>query len=217
MSRHLPPSIVLIGASTGGTRVLPEILSRLPLLPACIVIVQHMPKFINESLARSLAKNTPAKVRLAQDGDSLAEGLILLAPSGVHCRLIRNRNLCLAPGEPVNFVCPSIDVLMRSAQPPAGQQRLIGVLLTGMGNDGAAGLLHIKTLGGLTMAQNQASCAVYGMPAVAARLGCVDYELPPVEIARRLEAITLRQGNQNFALTSGSAGAKSWADARDRW
>ena len=178
--------LVIIGASTGGTRAVTEIIQSLPRLPASILIVQHMPKYINASLVRSLSQCAAAPVRLVQDGDSLEEGKIFLAPSEVHCRIVNNRTCCLTPGGRVNYVCPSIDVTMTSLRPPVSGQRLIGVILTGMGKDGAAGLAHMKRLGSLTIAQNEATCAVYGMPAEAVRLGCVDRVLPPKQIALEL-------------------------------
>jgi two-component system chemotaxis response regulator CheB len=130
---------------------------------------------------------------LARDGDVLEDGLTLLAPSGVHCTFDRNQSLKLTPGEKVNYVCPSIDVTMLSLTPPALGMRLAGVILTGMGKDGAAGLAHIRKAGGLTLAQNKATCAVYGMPAEAVKLGAVMHELPPEGIVRTLA---------NFALQS---------------
>lgn len=181
-----PASLVLIGASTGGNRVLTQLVTLLPRLPAATVIVQHMPKFINASFARTLSLNARVEVRLAEDGEVLQEGCIYLAPSERHCILVENRLLRLNSGAPVNFVCPSADVLMQSAQPPVHGQRLIGVLLTGMGKDGAAGLAHLKRLGGLTIAQDQASCTIYSMPAEAVRLGCVDHQLCPEKIAELL-------------------------------
>lgn len=179
-----PPPLVIIGASTGGPRVLGEILELLPPLSACLVIVQHMPKFINASLARTLSRQARTEVRLAQDGEMIQAGQVLLAPSEQHCTFAGNRMLRLAPGPQVNFVCPSIDVTMQSLTAPPGSQRLIGVLLTGMGRDGAAGLAHLKNLGALTIAQNQATCAVYGMPAEAVKLGCVDHVLSPERMVR---------------------------------
>jgi two-component system, chemotaxis family, protein-glutamate methylesterase/glutaminase len=207
-----PRSIILIGASTGGTRVLAEIIGRLPRLPACIVIVQHMPAFINASFVRTLSRSTPAEVRLARHGDRLHDGLILLAPSDLHCTLLANRSICLAPGVAVNYVCPSVDLLMQSARKQVGLQQLIGVLLTGMGKDGAAGMLHIRNLGGFTIAQNRGSCAVHGMPAEAVNLGCVDVELPPLSIARLLEAKTT--GLQHHAADAPAARLRSADPAR---
>lgn len=177
---------VVIGASTGGPRVLSELLSLLPPLRACVVIVQHMPKFINPSFVRSLSRAARREVSLAKDGEALMDGSILVAPSEVHCSFVRNARIRLAPGPGVNYVCPSIDVTMQSLDPPPGPGRLVGVLLTGMGKDGAAGLAHIKRLGGHTLAQNKETCAVYGMPAEAVKLGCVDHQLPPQSIAQVL-------------------------------
>ncbi len=181
-----PRCLIVIGASTGGTRVVPHLLEGLPLASASVLIIQHMPKFINASVTRSLSQHTAAEVRLAGDRDELAPGQVLLAPSEVHCTLVQNCSVRLHAGPQVNYVCPAIDVTMQSLRPPAPGQKLIGVLLTGMGKDGAAGLAHIKQLGGLTIAQNKATCAVYGMPAAAVKLGCVDYELPPEQIATLL-------------------------------
>lgn len=181
-----PGTLIVIGASTGGPKVLGDMLALLPPLRACVVIVQHMPAFINASFVRTLARQACMDVRLAQDGDSLDEGVVLVAPSDFHLLFGRNRSAHIASGPQVNYVCPSIDVTMQSLQPPTPGQRIIGVLLTGMGRDGAAGLAHIKRLGGLTVAQDEASCAVWGMPAQAVKLGCVDYELPPESIVALL-------------------------------
>lgn len=185
-----PSSLIVIGASTGGPKVLGEMLAMLPPLHAGIVIVQHMPAFINASFARTLARQSSMEVRIAQDGDAVNEGVILLAPSGFHLHLIRNRSIHLAEGPQVNYVCPSVDVAMNSLTAPTRGQRLIGVLLTGMGRDGAAGMAHVKRIGGITVTQDEASCAVWGMPAQAVKLGCVDYELPPASIVSLLVRAT---------------------------
>lgn len=179
-------TIVIIGASTGGTRLLPEMLATLPPLPAAFLIVQHMPPFIAASFLRTLAASTAMKVTMARDGADLASGEIALVPGGVHCSLANNQTLKVGPGPKVNFVCPSIDVAMQSLKAPVNGQRLFAILLTGMGRDGAAGMAHIKSLGGTTIVQDKRSCAVYGMPAEAVRLGCVDYQLAPAQITRLL-------------------------------
>jgi two-component system chemotaxis response regulator CheB len=179
-----PCPLLVIGASTGGTRVLPDLIAPLSQYGATIVIVQHMPRYINASLVRTLGRHAACPVSLVRDGDRLEPAHVYVAPSEVHCTFVNNRGLRLAPGPTVNYVCPSIDVTMQSLRPPDPGQVLIGILLTGMGRDGASGLVHLKQLGGTTFAQNQASCAVYGMPAEAVKLGCVDHLLPPLEIAR---------------------------------
>ena len=180
------PNLIIIGGSTGGTRVLSAMLGMLPRLRAAVLIVQHLPKFINNSFAASLCREARTEVRLAQDGDRLEDGSIYVAPSDVHCTVVRNRLIALHPGPKVNYVCPAIDVTMQSVCAPRYGARLIGVLLTGMGRDGAAGMAHLKKLGALTIAQDEASCAVYGMPAEAVQLGCFDYQLPPERIVQLL-------------------------------
>lgn len=180
------PNLVIIGGSTGGTRVLSQMLGLLPPLRAAVLIVQHLPKFINNSFAANLRREAGVEVTLAADGDRLEEGSIYVAPSEVHCLVVRNSRIALRAGPKVNFVCPAIDVTMQSVLAPRAGTRLIGVLLTGMGRDGAAGMAHLKKLGALTIAQNEASCAVYGMPAEAVQLGCIDYQLPPERIAQLL-------------------------------
>jgi len=179
-------SIVVIGSSTGGTRVLTHLMACLPALSACVVVVQHMPRFINPSFCRTLAGVSRNPVRLAQDGDLLEPGLILVAPSEVHCTIVQNRQVRLVAGPAVNWVCPAIDVTMQSLTPPAPGGELVGVLLTGMGKDGAVGLGYIRSLGGTTIAQTEATCAVYGMPGEAVRLGNADYEMSPDGVARFL-------------------------------
>jgi two-component system, chemotaxis family, protein-glutamate methylesterase/glutaminase len=177
--------LMIIGASTGGTRVLPEILRRLPPLQAAVLVVQHMPRFINASFVRTLGRCWAGEARLAAEGDSLEDGLLLLAPSQVHCTLQGNQRIHLEAGPKVNFVCPAIDVTMKSLQAPL-RVPVTGVLLTGMGQDGAEGLLHLRQLGAETLCQDQPSCAVYGMPAAAMALGAAEYQLTPAQIADRL-------------------------------
>ena len=142
-----PRNLVVIGSSTGGTRVLNELFKQLPCLPASVVIVQHMRKFINVSLVRTLSQYTPMAVQLARAGDQLTEGGVFIAPSELHCTLVSNSTVHLEPDPKVNNVCPSIDVTMQSTNPPCDGQRLMGVLLTGMGKDGAAGLAPMKQVG----------------------------------------------------------------------
>jgi two-component system chemotaxis response regulator CheB len=149
-----------------------------------------MPAFINEAVAGSLARAWWGEARLAADGDVLEDGLLLLAPSERHCVLIGNRRIALVDGEKVNFCRPSIDVTMGSVEAVPGISST-GVLLTGMGRDGARGLLHMRDLGARTVVQDEASSAVYGMPAEAVRLGAAEYVLAPRRIA---ELLTRGQG-----------------------
>lgn len=178
-----PLNLVIIGASTGGTRILPIILARLKPLKACLLIVQHMPEFINGSFVKTLGTYCCMPVRLARNGDALQNGSVIVAPGGIHCSVVQNKSIRLWAGERVNFVCPSVDVTMKSVLPPGPGETLTGIILTGMGRDGAAGTIHVKQLGGRTIAQDHASSAIFGMPDEAARTGCVDQILNPAEIS----------------------------------
>ena len=182
------PALIIIGASTGGTRVLPDLLVRLPQLQACVLIIQHMPAFISANVARTLADTSKMPLRLAADGDELTAGQVLVLPGDQHGVLTQgNRVLRLTADPRVNFVRPSIDVTMLSVAPSPGQ-RLAGVILTGMGKDGAAGIRHLKGLGATTFAQNEDTCAVFRMPQKAIETGCVDHVMPPGAIAESLVA-----------------------------
>jgi len=124
-------------------------------------------------------------VKLAENGEMIRDGVIYIALSGVHLELNNNRKIRLFKDEKVNFVCPAIDVAMNSII-PWGDDRIIGVILTGMGKDGAQGLFHIKNIGGLTIAQDEESSIVYGMPKAAYETGAVDLVLPPEQIRQKL-------------------------------
>ena len=177
--------LVVIGSSSGGPKILRQLLTELPVVDACILIVQHMPKYINESVRKSLEKVTEMDVRLVKDGDSLKDNTIFLAPSEVHTVLENNRKLKLVEGEKVNFVRPSIDLTMQSLK---SRPRLltIGAILTGMGKDGAEGIRHIKRLEGKTIAQNEQTSIIYGMPHAAIKTGDIDYVLDPQGAARKI-------------------------------
>jgi two-component system chemotaxis response regulator CheB len=144
-----------------------------------------MPIFINRSVRDSIQRGTTMTVKIAEDGEMIRDGVIYIAPSEVHLEVRDNRKIRLFKDEKVNFVCPAIDVTMNSLM-PWGDDRIIGVILTGMGKDGAQGLLHIKNIGGLTIAQDEESCIVYGMPKVAYETGGVDLVLSPEQIRLKL-------------------------------
>jgi two-component system, chemotaxis family, protein-glutamate methylesterase/glutaminase len=179
-------NLVIIGASTGGTKVLTDLFASLPRLRAAVVVVQHMPQYINQTFANSLNKAASMPVKIARENDMLESGSVLLAPSGAHLKITPNRRVHLSDDPPVNFVRPSIDVTMQSVKRMAPDGRLVGVVLTGMGRDGADGLSYLKSIGGITIAQDKASSAVFGMPSEAFKTGKVDHVLPPLEIARLL-------------------------------
>ncbi len=180
--------LIAIGASTGGTEVLREILSSLPPNLPGIVIVQHMPKAFTGSFANSLDRVSELEIKEAEDGDMVESGKALLAPGDAHMILKTNGSsyqVKLDTGELVNRHRPAVDVLFRSVASIAGSAA-VGVILTGMGNDGAKGMTEMHDQGALTLAQDQESCVVYGMPKVAVESGAVDESLTPEQIVKRL-------------------------------
>jgi two-component system, chemotaxis family, protein-glutamate methylesterase/glutaminase len=178
-------TIIVIGSSTGGPRTLEVIFSKFPIVNAAIVIVQHMPLYINYALCKQLQESCLMNVTLANEGDDLEPGTIYIAPSEVHMRIEKNRIVNLFDDEKVQYVKPSIDVAMKSLV-KNGHDRFIGVILTGMGQDGAEGIRHIKKIGGTTIAQNLRTCTIHSMPRAAFETGKVDHMLPPEGIRDRL-------------------------------
>lgn len=180
--------IVGIGASTGGTVALERVLSALPLDAPPTVVVQHMPEGFTRSFAERLNMQCAVEVHEAADGDLLAPGKVLIAPGNRHLLVRRSGatyRAVLKDGPPVSRHRPSVDVLFKSLAGCAGPDG-VGVLLTGMGTDGAAGLLDMRTAGALTLAQDEASSVVWGMPREAVELGAACDVLPLDEMARRV-------------------------------
>jgi two-component system, chemotaxis family, protein-glutamate methylesterase/glutaminase len=170
--------VIAIGASTGGTEVIDEILINLPDTLPGIVITQHMPEKFTEAFANRLNEKSAIMVREARNKDRLYKGIAYIAPGGKHMLLRADTNgywIEINDGPPVNRLKPSVDVLFRSVSIAAGKSAL-GIILTGMGNDGANGLLEMKQAGAATIAQDEASCVVYGMPNEARKLGAADME-----------------------------------------
>jgi len=177
--------LVAIGASTGGTEALKDILMRMPLNSPGILVVQHMPEMFTSAFARRLDDLCEIDVKEAADGDSVLNGRCLIAPGNHHMVLRRSGARYLVEvkdGPTVNRHRPSVEVLFNSVARAAGANA-VGVILTGMGNDGAAGLLSMKNEGAKTIAQDEESCVVFGMPKEAIKLGAVDRTLPLDEIA----------------------------------
>lgn len=164
------------------------LLPHLPVLKASIVLVQHITPYIDAAFATSLQRVSVMPILLAKEGDLLQDGTIHLAPGGVHLYLTQQQTIHLAAGEKVNSVCPSIDVAMKSVKPMPGV-RFCSVILTGMGCDGAAGLVHLKSLGAVTIAQDQKSSVIYGMPKAAAETGKVDHILSTERVADKLKEL----------------------------
>ncbi|AWM35658.1 Chemotaxis response regulator protein-glutamate methylesterase of group 2 operon [Gemmata obscuriglobus] len=180
------PAVLVIGASTGGPPAVRELLAGLPAPPPFgVLLVQHLPARFTRSLAELLARQTGLPVREAGDGEALEPGTVLVAPGDRHAVLGADGRVRLNGGPAVSGHRPSIDVAMESAA-RAFRGRATGVLLTGMGEDGARGLAAIRAGGGRTFAQDEDSSAVYGMPLRAVQLGAVDECDTPAGIAARL-------------------------------
>ncbi|HSM94259.1 MAG TPA: chemotaxis response regulator protein-glutamate methylesterase [Anaeromyxobacteraceae bacterium] len=180
--------VLAIGASTGGTIAIERILAALPPNAPGALVTQHMPESFTRHFADRLAQQTRLDVREAADGDSVTPGVVLVAPGNRHLLLRRSGARYLVEvkdGPRVNRHRPSVDVTFRSVARVAGPNA-IGVILTGMGSDGAQGLLAMREAGARTIAQDEASCVVYGMPKVAADLGAAERVLPLGEIAAEI-------------------------------
>lgn len=174
-------NILAIGASTGGPKAVMTIVKRLPAeLRATVFIVQHIANGFAKGFAKWLDSESKMRVRLAVDGDDFKTGEALVAPNDCHMVAERGR-IRLVQDPPVNCCRPSIDVFFNSLAVDQGA-RVVGVLLTGMGKDGAQGLRRIKEQGGMTIAQDKESCAVFGMPKAAMELNAVNEMLPLSEI-----------------------------------
>ena len=172
--------LIAIGSSTGGVQAIERVLTALPRTTPGIVIVQHMPESFTAAFAGRLNKLCEMDVKEACDGDRVMPGRVLLAPGGRHMQLVRSGAQYLVQvrdGPLVNRHKPSVDVLFKSVAHHAGRNAL-GVILTGMGDDGARGLLEMRQAGARTAAQNEASCVVFGMPREAIRLGAAVEVLP---------------------------------------
>ncbi len=177
--------IVLIGCSTGGPKSLPEVLSRLPgNLPAPVLVVQHMPEGFTRSFAERLNWISSLEVKEAEEGEEIQKGKIYIAPGNRHMTLKGNK-VHLDDGPKVNFVRPAVDVLMNSVAPMYGP-RTVGVILTGMGSDGALGMELIKKNGGKTIVQSEETCVVYGMPKAVVDRGAADRIVPLEDIAKNI-------------------------------
>lgn len=178
-------NILCIGASTGGPRALIKVLEGIEGINAAVLIVQHTPPGFDTSLVEMLSAHTKMPCLLATHQGLIERGKVYLAPALRHMTLLNNERTLIVEGQRVNHVCPSIDVLMKSVQRPR-YGRVGGVILTGMGKDGADGIAHIKGLGGSTISQDEKTCTIYGMPKAAFETGKVDFVLPLEAIAPRL-------------------------------
>lgn len=191
--------ILAIGTSTGGTEALRHVLPALPANSPGIVIVQHMPANFTNAFAESLNSECAIEVAEAKDGDSVTPGLALIAPGNFQMTLTRSGaayKVRVKEGPTVNRHRPSVDVLFKSVATTAGANA-VGVIMTGMGNDGAEGMRHMHDAGAITIAQDEASCVVFGMPREAIKLGAADHVKSlqdiPAAILSAIAAKTTRQ------------------------
>lgn len=188
LAKNVQDRILAIGASTGGTEALLEVIRKFPRDMVGTVVVQHMPPVFTRMYAERLNGICMVEVLEAKDGDAVLPGRVLIAPGDIHIQVVRKgsgymvRHVDL---DKVNGHRPSVDVMFDSVAQVAGKQA-VGVILTGMGGDGAKGLLNMKQKGASTIGQDEASCVVYGMPKVAWELGAVDKQLPVKEITGQL-------------------------------
>ncbi|MEW6166023.1 MAG: chemotaxis response regulator protein-glutamate methylesterase [Pseudomonadota bacterium] len=182
--------VVAIGTSTGGTQALEAVLTRLPATSTGIVVVQHMPEKFTAMFADRLNSLCAIEVREAQDGDRVLPGRALIAPGGRHMMLKRSGAqyyVSVADGPVVNRHKPSVDVLFRSVAQIAGRNAL-GVIMTGMGDDGARGMKEMHDAGAQTVAEDESTCVVFGMPKVAIDMGGVDKIVPLDRIPQEIIA-----------------------------
>jgi two-component system chemotaxis response regulator CheB len=180
--------IIAIGASTGGTEAIRIVLEELPANSPGVVIAQHIPPGFSAAFADRLAKICQVRVREAKDGDLVERGLALVAPGDQHMTLRKcpgGYRVAVQGGPKVCYQRPSVDVLFNSVAENAGDSA-VAALLTGMGSDGARGLLNIRSKRGSTIAQNEETCVVFGMPREAIRLGAAHQVLPLQQIAKSL-------------------------------
>ena len=185
--------VIAIGASTGGTEAIQGVLTRMPANSPGIVITQHIPPVFSLAFANRLNEICPMEVKEARDGDTLAAGRVLIAPGNFHMLLRRSPDggfrVTVQDGPRVCYQRPSVDVMFTSVA-EAASAHAVGVLLTGMGSDGARGMLKMKQAGARTIAQDETSCVVFGMPREAIRLGAADQVAPLSRIPAAILSLT---------------------------
>jgi two-component system chemotaxis response regulator CheB len=190
--------LILIGASTGGTEAVREVLMRMPADSPAILITQHMPAGFTKSFAERLNKSCQLAVKEAEDGEPVVPGHAYVAPGSHHMALRKSAgkySISLSDGPPVNRHRPSVEVLFKSGAAAAGANA-IGIMLTGMGRDGATAMREMRDAGSWNLVQDEASCVVFGMPREAIAAGAADVVVPLTEIAGRVIAHLSRGANR---------------------
>lgn len=187
-ARNITDIVIAIGASTGGTEAIYSIITALPREMPGILIVQHMPPVFTELYAQRLNNSCELEVKEAKTGDEVKPGRVLIAAGDYHMKLVKSDMgyfVKCFKGEKVNGHCPSVDVLFNSVAEIA-RDNAVGVILTGMGSDGAKGILNMRKKGAFTIGQDEKSSVVYGMPMAAYKMGGVIKQLPLDKIAQEL-------------------------------
>lgn len=195
--RHLSRKIIAIGSSTGGTEALASIFAELPSYTPPVLVVQHMPANFTKPFSERLDGLSGMSVKEAENGDYLRQGLALIAPGDRHMRLRQSAQgyrVEVLDGPLVSRHRPSVNVLFRSVAKLAAK-RTVGVMLTGMGDDGAEGMLEMKNAGSTNIAQDEKSCVVFGMPKEAIRLGGADHVVPLENIAEKMLQLAAKAPN----------------------
>ncbi len=196
-------SVIAIGASTGGTRAIEDLLVQLPERCPPILIVQHMPPLFSTSFAARLNAVCKVEVKEASDGDTISPGRVLVAPGDFHMVMRRENGsykVAVKQGPRVNYQRPAVDVLFTSVA-KSGIANAIGILLTGMGRDGAEGLLKMRSTGATTIAQDEMSCVVFGMPKAAIERGAAQHVLPLCDIPEAIFTALGARKQQTAVLT----------------
>lgn len=200
-TRSFPPrQLIVLGASTGGTEAIKAVLTRLPADIPGMCIVQHIPAYFSAAFAKRLNDLCRFEVREARNGDTVRPGLVLVAPGGQHMILKWNAThyrVELTMGPPIHHQRPAVDVLFDSAVKAGAGPQTLGVLLTGMGADGADGLLKLRKSGATTIAQNEETCVVFGMPREAIRMGAAQHVLPLDKISAHIERFAESPGKSS--------------------
>jgi len=169
---------IIIGSSTGGPKILFDLFENLQRLSASIILIQHMPVSTANRLAKRLGQLTANTIYIAEDHQQITSGTVFIAPGDQHLVLKNYDRIHLTSDEKVNFVRPSIDVTMLALKQDERHQ-ILGIILSGMGSDGAQGLAHIKKIGGMTAVQDPVTCTIRSMPEAAIKKEIVDVTLPP--------------------------------------
>jgi two-component system chemotaxis response regulator CheB len=184
-TQQFKSKVILMGASTGGTQAIEGILTKLPEDTPPILMVQHMPAGFTKSFAERLRRLCKFEVKEAEEGDNIVARRALLAPGGYHMTVGHDERVHLNTEPAMHGVRPAVDPMMETAA-KVYQSRTIGVILTGMGRDGALGMKTVKNFGGTTIAQDESTSTIFGMPKAAIEEGCVDETLPISEIPKEI-------------------------------